>query len=311
MNSISFIPFGDLQITKLQHPSGSSFDCIPKLGSALFQLVLKKQDKAVRIFPEFSDPDSFNKIYRAKFPGALLFPFPNRIKNGEYSFQNKHYKLNNASYMGKHAIHGLVYDQEFESAFEPKSGALITTYKLNENRFSGYPFSFTLRNTFKLSSDSLEIESIITNHSEKPGPVGIGWHPYFDLGKPHEISLKLLPNQLVELDEDQIPTGKLIEFESFSEAESLMDFPFDHCFYMNNSNSLSATELRTTDYGLRIQQLTGKQAYNYMQIYHYQDKNWIAVEPMSCAPNAFNNHMGLSILHPAESVHLSFKIQLD
>ncbi len=48
--------------------------------------------------------------------------------------------------------------------------------------------------------------------------------------------------------------------------------------------------------------------YEYVQLYTAPDRNSIAIEPMTCEPNAFNNKMGLKILAPKESLRSHFTI---
>ncbi len=56
---------------------------------------------------------------------------------------------------------------------------------------------------------------------------------------------------------------------------------------------------------INIWQQTGKWKYNYLQVFIPPSKKSIAVEPMTCAADAFNNKMGLIILNPKKSFSTS------
>ena len=57
------------------------------------------------------------------------------------------------------------------------------------------------------------------------------------------------------------------------------------------------------DFGFTIWQETGKYKYNFLQVYTPPHRKSIAIEPMTCAPDAFNNKDGLIVLGPFESFY--------
>jgi len=67
---------------------------------------------------------------------------------------------------------------------------------------------------------------------------------------------------------------------------------------------------KTNTAGYRICQETGKYKYNFLQVYTPPHRKSIAIEPMTCAPNAFNNEQGLIILAPFESFSASWGISM-
>src|SRR3989442_3857816 len=44
-----------------------------------------------------------------------------------------------------------------------------------------FPFAHTIDMTYRLVSGALEVETLLQNHSSEPMPVGIGYHPYFQV----------------------------------------------------------------------------------------------------------------------------------
>lgn len=144
-------------------------------------------------------------------------------------------------------------------------------------------------------------------------PFGDGWHPYFNLNNlVNEVYLEVPSCTIVEIDEKFIPTGRLIEntdYLSFNKAGSMH---FDTCFQLDKTKPVAVTRLydKQKHITISIWQQTGEGKYNYMLLYTPPDRNSIAVEPMTCQPDAFNNHKDLIILKPFDFFEASFGVQI-
>ena len=103
-----------------------------------------------------------------------------------------------------------------------------------------------------------------------------------------------------------IPIGK-VPFKSFQEAASIGSTAFDTCFITSGDHPKATIADHKNDIALEIQQT---RPYGYMQFYTPDTRDSIAIEPMSCAPDAFNNKDGLRILDPGESDSWIFSITM-
>jgi len=89
----------------------SSFSVIPSLGCCLHELYLKLENQRISIIKNWSNKGNFSTNYLEKFIGSQLFPFPNRLENGQYYHKEALHKfpLNdpglNISHIGKRAMH--------------------------------------------------------------------------------------------------------------------------------------------------------------------------------------------------------------
>jgi len=110
-----------------------------------------------------------------------------------------------------------------------------------------------------------------------------------------------------------IPTGERTDFKLFEKLTKIGTQEFDTCFEINgNENLIHETILSDFEQDLEIAlwQETGENKYNYLQIYIPPERDCIAVEPMSCNVNAFNNKDGLVVLNDKEIFYAEFGIKL-
>src|SRR5690606_7952562 len=142
------------------------------------------------------------------FMGAKLFPFPNRINGGEYTYRDVHYNLNKNHIAEGHAIHGLVYDRIFNFiSFDESTGLLKVSYT-SDGSHIGYPFLYELILEFVFLNNGITIHTIIKNIDHNAIPVGDGWHPYFKVNNSiDEIMIKIPVSNKIQLDQKMIPTG--------------------------------------------------------------------------------------------------------
>lgn len=262
--------------------------------------------------------DGFENVEEAKqtitpaFKSAKLSPFVCRINEAKYTYDRNQYRLSKYS-MGNNAIHGLVYDQFFsivETTSTAESVKVVLEFNYNDSS-QGYPFKFNCKVAYELTANStLSITSTITNLDQKDMPVADGWHPYFTVGDSiDDCEFLLRSKEMLEFDEELIPTGKLIPYNDFSALKKFGSTWFDNCFTVDFKQGSPACVLRNPKRGIEVQIHPG-QSYPYLQFYTPDHRQSIAIENLSAAPDAFNNGMGLKILLPQQSAvfHTKFVI---
>ena len=130
-------------------------------------------------------------------------------------------------------------------------------------------------------------------------PVGDGWHPYFTLGESVDNCQLYFPAcERIEVNDKMIPTGKLEQYSEFSETTSLQGVDLDTGFKLLEEEGIAEVKFHSPQQKITLKywQETGKQKYNYLQIFTPPHRQSIAIEPMSCATDAFNNGWGLIVL---------------
>lgn len=303
-------PFGVFQKHIISSPDGAHrFAFVPGHGACLLELQLH----GVQVLDGYDTPEAMIENKYGK--NIVLYPFPNRLKNGVYHWQGKTYQfaVNNAA--TGNAIHGFGRDRPMQIARTDinAQGASITCVRHEPGDEAAYPFIFSFFITFSLYADGLfEMEMKMRNHSETPIPAGIGWHPYFTLAdKVDEMSLQLPPCRKVEIDETMIPTGQLLPEERFIGLQPIGEQVIDNCFALSGEETAAEVLLSGPRGRLRYRQEAGPGKFRFVQVFTPPHRHSIAVEPMSCNIDAFNNGMGLWNLEQGEEAGAAVRLNWE
>ena len=241
---------------------------------------------------------------RPRFRGATLAPWPNRIVEGKYSFGGEDYRLAITEPDRGHALHGLASWLEFELIAQSESE--VTLEAVIEPQ-AGYPWRVVVTVTNTLSDAGLATTVIASNTSTAAAPWGTGPHPYLVAGPGlvDEWTLEfpaaavLLTTELLA-PTDVVPVGS-VGFD-WREPRPVGDIFIDHCF-----TELSGDRVRLTDGSGRGVQMTWGPECRWVQLHTADQPDpassrlGLAVEPMTCPPDAFNSGTDLITLEPGAS----------
>lgn len=288
----------------------SRANIFPSLGGILGDLQLFDGQQSVEILDTYQSVDDLEA--KSAYKSHFLLPFPNRLKNGQYTFDGKTYQFPvNDTRLG-HSLHGFLdaIPMQIITSNNDDNSAVL---KLRGG-FHGvdyYPFPFEISTLITLQHSELTVLIKIKNTGNSRMPFAFGWHPYFKLNKTTIDNLKMqLPDsKLVELDERMMPTGKTTPFTTFTEPTIIGENSFDNCFtIMDKKAKRAVITLQSEANTLQVWQETT--ALPYFQIYTPEHRQSIAIEPMTCNIDAFNNEEGLLILNSNEEKQLEFGIKL-
>jgi aldose 1-epimerase len=248
--------------------------------------------------------------------GQVLIPWPNRLRDGRYVWDGEtFYVALNDTKLGN-AIHGVVRWRNWQLlVWEPAR----LTFGLRLFPMSGYPFALGLAVDYELSDAGLTVRTSAENLGSRAAPYGVGHHPYLSAGASIDTARLTLPAQRrLITDERQIPTGAepvedtAYDFRTPREIGTLV---LDACF---------GDLIRDADGRARVR-LAGEQstvtlwlgeAYRFVMAYTGDTlaaprrRRGLAVEPMSCAPNAFETGQGLIRLEPGETHTAEWGIEI-
>lgn len=278
-------------------------------GAVLNQFCVQLNNEELNVVDGFKDIADAKASMTPAFKSAKLSPFACRIKNEKYHFGDRSYHLRKYS-MGKNAIHGLVYDAIF-SIVETSAGddeACVKLQHVYDNGAEGYPFCYRCEVEYKLQKNNqLSLTTTITNLDETLMPLADGWHPYFNLGDPVNMcQLEFQSKEMLEFDEELIPTGNVIAYEEFGSLKDFGTTSFDNCFTLNFAECQPMCVFRNPMKKVQLE-IYPSQEYPYLQIYTPDDRRSIAIENLSAAPDALNNGMGLKVLEPHEQATFNTK----
>lgn len=296
--------------------SGASVSIFPKLGAGLNQLLLEKKGTIHPLLLSTQHQKDITEFYIPYYAGANLFPFPNRIANGSYEYNKENYQLEcNDIPPLTNALHGLIFNKTFKEIKRETSidSATIEYGYSNETFLKGYPFLFEITIQYTLKKNELTVTTTIINTGNTALPFGIGAHPYIATGTPiDKLKMKIPSSNYYDINASYIPNGKLKKDITFEQLNIIDKTRFDHCYKINNRSSIAETIIidPIKDLKISIWQENTENTYNYVQYYTLENRKGIAVEPMTCPPDAFNSKIGLQQLLPKERYQCSFGITL-
>ncbi len=260
------------------------------------------ENTVINIVAAFNSPEEAKQTITPLFRGAKLSPFVCRMKNGEYQFNGRQYKIEKY-YMKEHALHAMLFDAVFEikESRTDQESASVTLYHHYDGSDNGYPFEFDIEVEWKLSEGNmLSCKTTVDHTNEFAIPYADGWHPYFSLDTSiDECYLQFDSNVMLEFNEGLIPTGNLLADERFSRKAYMKDVFLDNCWVLDRNLTVPKCVLSSEKLKLTI---APDASYPYLQIYTPNDRKSIALENISGAPDCFNNGIGLVMIQPNESV---------
>lgn len=303
-------PFGKFKQYTIQNLTGeNAFTFVPEFGATLLNLNLG----GVSVLDGFQTPEELENLKWAK--SGFLFPFPNRLRDGHYEWQNTSYQFPINNLPTGNAIHGFglraAYVVENVRLHE-KEAAIALAYHY-DGHLPHYPFPFRLNLEISISSaKTFELKMSATNTGSGPIPFGMGWHPYFKLhGSPENWTLKTPELKKVEIDERMLPTGEKTGFDYFKNGEKIGETKFDTGFLINQPTDRAEFLIKNEKHELRFWQNAAAGKFNFVQIFIPPMRESIAIEPMTCNIDAFNNKDGLKILAPNESLEATCGLVLS
>ena len=240
------------------------------------------------------------------YAGSLLAPWPNRIAQGRYQFEDNQYQLEIRDGLGN-AMHGLVDEATF-AVVETRAGFLKLATKVEAA--AGYPWNLLVEATFELTADELVISYFVTNVGSGNAPVGIGTHPYFPFSNETTIEVNAFTASVHG--SDMLPVSQTPAAAiglGLGNPVSVRDLKLDTQF---TSVTNPVATLKTGDHTLDIWHDNAP----WLMIYTTNKFPWadgpgkaIAIEPQTCPADAFNTGEDLRILASGESTWMRFGLK--
>ncbi|MGY1637137.1 aldose 1-epimerase family protein [Geodermatophilus sp. SYSU D00742] len=235
--------------------------------------------------------------------GGVLLPWPNRLRAGRWRWEGRDLQLDVAGPAGPSAAHGLVSWQPW-TVLDRSAGA-VTVGTVVEPR-PGYPFRLAAALDYALSPDRLAVTLRVRNAGGQAAPFGAGLHPYLAVGAQEDggvgdAELHLPARTELVVDEGGLPTGERRPFDGAVGriAERALDTPLtdldrdaDGWARVRLAGPAGALELAVDRSWPWLQVFTGD------SLPAGQRRRSVAVEPMTCPPNALADGVDLVVLEP-------------
>ncbi len=240
--------------------------------------------------------------------GQVLMPWPNRVEDGSYEFDGRSHQLPLDEPANRNAIHGLVRWSDWRVA-ERGEDRVVMEHVIRPQ--PGYPFTVALSIEYALSDLGLSVRSTATNVGSVRCPFGAGAHPYVRLDAPTVdlLSLHVPARTVLQSDGRSLPTGRGpvegTEFD-FSRPRRVGDVRLDNCYADLERDGDGRARIVLHDPSGRSLVLWVGDGYDYVMVFSGDAlpdvaRRSIAVEPMTCPPNAFRSGESLIALEPGAS----------
>jgi aldose 1-epimerase len=239
--------------------------------------------------------------------GQVLMPWPNRLAGGTYEWDGRRIQAPLSEPARGNAAHGLVRWSNWTATARSIERV---TMRLRLHPQPAYPFALDLAVAYALGDDGLTVTVTAENAGDGPAPFGAGFHPYLTAGtaRVDEAVLTVPADAWLPADDAGIPTGghRPVAGElDLRDGRPIGGSVLDHCF----------TGLRRDRDGRATVTLGGPggdvalwmdEAFGFVMVFTGDTlppgrrRRGVAIEPMTCAPDAFNSGDGLVVLDPGE-----------
>ncbi|MFE6306813.1 aldose 1-epimerase family protein [Nocardiopsis sp. NPDC057823] len=280
-------------------------------GAALQALTWRGRDL---VWPYTGTPTAFQ--------GQVLAPWPNRIGRGRYRFGGSEYTLEVNDPATGSAIHGLVHDRVWTPVRTSDAEAVL---HLDLPATAGYPFPLALDLAYRLDGDGLTVTTTARATGDSPAPFGLGFHPYLDLGEPvrdladrGELTLSAPVAARQPVDDRLLPVGDPVPVQGTGmdfrpPGRGLGDTVLDTAFVIGERDADGRAWTHVDGPRHRVS-VWCDASFGYLQLFSSDTlagadrRAHLAVEPMTCPPDAFNTGTGLIVLEPGATTRHAFGI---
>ena len=298
------------KVTLRNPQTGEKVIILPEMGAALVELELICENKLVQLIHLPGEKTiGENDLY----PSALLAPWVNRVRNGNYSFEGRNYQLPiNESNLGN-AIHGFLARKKFEISEEKcnDDSAEVSFIHNYTGDFPGYPFPFIFTLTYKLSSKgTFAVNFKCQNTGQTNMPFACGWHPYFKIANAEisHLEINFSPTLKYISDPQMIPMAE--ESVSIPMPVRFSETTLDNVFKLE-SQTEHLTELSDQESKISLFLKQNSVEFPYLVVFAPNSENCVAIEPMTGNTDAFNTGDGLQVLSPNEKFTSIVEIWID
>jgi len=256
----------------------------------------------------------FSEEYKSNCPyfGAIIGRYANRIAKGKFTIEGKESTLacNNA---GNHLHGGLIgFDKQIWEIETNNNNSLILKYTSIDGE-EGFPGNVNVEVHYTLTYNNELITEYFAK-TDKATPINLTNHTYFNLSGDKKIldhKLQLSTNQLLESDNDLVPTGKIIKADTATDfttaktvGKDITEEAYDHTFvntkpqetFAKLSSPTGDISMELTTNQPSVQLYSGK----WIDTKYHKGYSGIALEPQAFPDAPNRNEFPDCILKPEE-----------
>jgi aldose 1-epimerase len=241
--------------------------------------------------------------------GQLLYPWPNRMGEGIWMFSDREAHAPVDDVERDTAIHGIVRWRPFRIEAVNQNRCVLS---LLLHPTPGYPFLSEVAVAYHLGSLGLTVTTTVTNRDDVPIPFGLGFHPYLAVTTPtiEGALLEVPARAFVAVNERRLPTGEILpvggHLLDFTSKKSLSGHELDVTFTELMRDDFGLATVSVTDAAGGSVELSMDRNFPYVQVFtgdtleRGRRRTAVAVEPMTCPPDALRSGKDIVVLEPGQ-----------
>lgn len=243
--------------------------------------------------------------------GQVLAPWPNRLGDGSYEWRGTSAQAPLDEPRLGNAIHGLVRWLPWQLEAHAQN---VVTLRCPLRPTPGYPWCLDLRVEYRLRRDGLVVSTTASNPGDVTIPFGVGFHPYVTVGtdRVDTAQLRLPASRRLVLDARSLPTGEMQPVAGteldFTTARAIGPSRLDTAFadLERDEDGMARASLEDPGTGRSVE-VWMDEHFRYLMCYTGDTvpeerfrRTAIAIEPMTCPPDAFRSGRDLVVLEPGD-----------
>lgn len=250
--------------------------------------------------------------------GQVLFPWPNRMGDGEWSFSGRKAHAGVDDVQRATVSHGVVRWRPFriEAVNQNRCVLSLLLHPVPE-----FPFLSEISVAYHLGSLGLTVTTTVTNRDEVPVPFGVGFHPYLSVTTPtiEGAHLEVPAAAYVAVNDRRLPTGEILPVAGhlldFSRRKSLSGHELDvtYCELRRDDTGLAVVSVEDAKGG--AVEVSVDRNFPYVHVFtgdHLEKgrrRTSVAVEPMTCPPDALRSGKDVVLLEPGQHWAGSWRVR--
>lgn len=249
--------------------------------------------------------------------GIVLVPWPNRVRDGQWTYEGRTLQLDITEPHLGNALHGLLRNTPYQLVERSTDSICLRAQVFPQN---GYPFRLDTRVRYTVVADGIEVTHTVRNIGSSCAPVAIGAHPFLAIGDVvgDKLTLTVSADHHIEVDDRLNPIGVASVHETewdLSEGKVVSTLDLDDAWSGltvtdgGSTHWLSAPDGRTVS-------LWADEQFGYVQVFITREFprrgeliTAVAIEPMTAPADAFNSGEGLRWIQPGDSWSVSWAVR--
>ena len=249
--------------------------------------------------------------------GIVLVPWPNRVRDGRWTYAGQTLQLDITEPVRGNALHGLLRHTPYQLVERTESAVTLRAGVFPQ---SGYPFTLDTTVRYTVVSDGLRVMHTVCNVGTACAPVAVGAHPFLTIGDvpADSLSLTVSADRHIDVDDRLNPVGVTPVHGTawdLREGRLVGTLDLDDAWSGLTMAGGGSTHWLSAPDG-RAVSLWADEQFGYIQVFITREfpragelTTAVAIEPMTAPADAFNSREGLRWIEPGECWSMSWAIR--